>query len=126
MALLASENLNRAMNALITLDQEDIDEVYKVEENINFLNHEITNYLVKISQTNLPVEDAKSIGALFHLVNDIERIGDHTENIADAAVQRKESGCQFSEDAKHEMGEMLELVNKVIQYASEMVAKSEY
>ncbi|MBR5355375.1 MAG: Na/Pi cotransporter family protein, partial [Lachnospiraceae bacterium] len=45
MASLAGENLNRAMNALITLDKDDIDEVYKVEENINFLNHSITNYL---------------------------------------------------------------------------------
>ncbi|MBP5384650.1 MAG: Na/Pi cotransporter family protein, partial [Lachnospiraceae bacterium] len=73
MATLASENLNRAMNALITLDEEDIKETYEVEQNINYLNKEITHFLVKISQINLPVEDAKSIGALFHVVNDIER-----------------------------------------------------
>ena len=90
MASLASENLNRAMNALITLDEEDIEEVYEVEKNINFLNHAITDYLVKINQTTLPIEDLKSLGALFHVVNDIERIGDHAENIADAAKQRKE------------------------------------
>lgn len=120
MALLASENLNRAMNALITLDQEDIDEVYKVEENINFLNHEITNYLVKISQTNLPVEDAKSIGALFHVVNDIERIGDHAENVADSALQRKEKNLSFSKDAQREMGAMLDMVNTLVRFSVEM------
>mgnify|MGYP002562563729 CR=1 FL=1 len=82
MASLAEENLNRAMNALITLDEEDIEEVYEVEKNINFLNHAITDYLVKINQTTLPIEDLNSLGALFHVVNDIERIGDHAVNIA--------------------------------------------
>ena len=90
MADLAGENLNRAMNALITLDQEDIDEVYEVEKNINFLNKAITGYMVKINQTTLPIEDLKSIGALFHVANDIERVGDHAENIVDAAVTRKQ------------------------------------
>jgi len=125
MASLASENLNRAMNALITLDQEDIDEVYEVEKNIDYLNHAITNYLVKINQTTLPIEDLKSIGALFHVVNDIERIGDHAENIADAAVMRKENGAQISKEAQHELGEMLDMVNTNIQYAIEMFVKGD-
>lgn len=117
MASLAGENLNRAMNALITLDEEDIEEVYEVEKNINFLNHAITDYLVKINQSTLPIEDLKSIGALFHVVNDIERIGDHAENVADAARQRKEDGTGFSKEAQKELGEMLDMVNTLIQYA---------
>lgn len=124
MASLAGENLNRAMNALITLDEEDINEVYEVEENINFLNHEITNYLVKISQTNLPVEDAKSIGGLFHVVNDIERIGDHAENVADSARQRRESNLGFSKDAQKEMGDMLDMVNTIVRFAVEMFSEN--
>ncbi|MCR5791460.1 MAG: Na/Pi cotransporter family protein [Lachnospiraceae bacterium] len=124
MALLASENLNRAMNALITLDEEDIETVYETEQNINFLNHSITDYLVKISQVNLPVDDANSIGALFHVVNDIERIGDHAENVADAAVQRREKGIDFSREAQREMGVMLDMVNKLVQYSIDMFANS--
>ena len=124
MASLASENLNRAMNALITLDDEDIAEVYEVEKNINFLNHAITNYLVKINQTTLPIEDLKSIGALFHVVNDIERIGDHAENVADAAKQRKETGVSLSKQAQKELGEMLDMVNQIIQYSIEIFAQS--
>ena len=120
MATLASDNLNRAMNALITLDEEDIDTVYTVEKNINFLNHSITNYLVKINQTTLPIEDQKSIGALFHIVNDIERIGDHAENVADAAKRRKETGVSFSQEAQHELGEMLAMVNTIIRFSVEM------
>jgi len=125
MASLAEENLNRAMNALITLDEEDIEEVYEVEKNINFLNHAITDYLVKINQTTLPIEDLNSLGALFHVVNDIERIGDHAENVADAARQRKGEGVSISKEAQKELGDMLEMVNKIIRYAVEMFAKSD-
>lgn len=124
MASLASENLNRAMNALITLDLDEIEEVYEVEKNIDFLSHAITNYLVKINQTTLPIEDLKSIGALFHVVNDIERIGDHAENIADAAAQRIETGVGFSKEAQKELGEMLDMVNTILRFSFEMFVKS--
>ncbi len=125
MASLAGENLNRAMNALVTLDEDDIEEVYRVEENINFLNHAITGYLVQINQSTLPIEDLKSIGAMFHVVNDIERIGDHAENAADAAKQRKENGAVLSHDALRELGEMLDMVNTIIRYSMEIFAKSD-
>lgn len=124
MASLASENLNRAMNALITLDKDEIEEAYEVEKNIDFLSHAITNYLVKINQTTLPIEDLKSIGALFHVVNDIERIGDHAENIADAAEQRIETGVGFSKEALRELGEMLDMVNTILRFSFEMFVKS--
>ena len=124
MASLASENLNRAMNALITLDKDEIEEAYEVEKNIDFLSHAITNYLVKINQTTLPIEDLKSIGALFHVVNDIERIGDHAENIADAAEQRIETGVGFSKEAQRELGEMLDMVNTILRFSFEMFVKS--
>jgi len=125
MASLASENLNRAMNALITLDEEDIEEVYEVEKNIDFLSHAITDYLVKINQTTLPIEDLKSLGALFHVVNDIERIGDHAENVADMARNRKETGVAISKAAQGELGEMLDMVNKLIQYSIDMFVKGD-
>ena len=123
-ASLASENLNRAMNALMTLDEGEIAEVYEVEENIDFLSHAISDYLVKINQTTLPIEDLRSIGALFHVVNDIERIGDHAENIADAAKTRIETGVTFSKDAQAEMGLMLDMVNTLLRFSMEMFVKS--
>lgn len=123
MAELAGENINRAMNALITMDQEIIDEVYEVEKNINFLNHAITDYLVKINQLNLPIDDLRSIGALFHVVNDIERIGDHAENVADSAVLRKNESIEISKTAYGELSDMLDMVNDIIRYSIEMFAE---
>ncbi|MBD5450652.1 MAG: Na/Pi cotransporter family protein [Lachnospiraceae bacterium] len=124
MASLADENLNRAMNVLITLEPEEITEVREVEKNIDFLSHAITNYLVKINQTTLPIEDLKSIGALFHVVNDIERIGDHAENIAEAAERRIKTGVGFSKEAQRELGEMMNMVNTILRFSFEMFVKS--
>lgn len=122
MASLASDNLNRAMNALVTLDEEDIKEVNEVEENINFLNKSITNYLVKINQSTLPIEDLKSLGGLFHVVNDIERIGDHAKNIADSAVLRKERNIKFSDESFNELRDMMELINENVHLCIEVFA----
>lgn len=124
MGHMAITNLERAMNALITLDEEDIAQVYEVEKQIDFLNHEITNYLVKVNETTLPADDAKSLGGLFHVVNDIERIGDHAENIADAARSRMERGVDFSDQAKRELSGMLDMVIKITTYALDMFSRN--
>lgn len=120
MGQLAITNLERAMNCLITLEEKEIAKVYETEKSIDYLNHEITNYLVKINQTRLPADDARSIGSLFHVVNDIERIGDHAENIADAAKSRIERQVKFSDQAKRELSEMLDRVIKITTYALDM------
>ena len=60
------------------------------------------------------------MGALFHVANDIERIGDHAENVADAALRRKESGVSFSKEAQQELGDMLEMVNTIVRYSVDM------
>ena len=120
MADMAAQNLNRGMNCLITLDEEDIAEVYRVEKYVDYLNHAITDYLVKINQMTIPVDDAKSIGGLFHVVNDIERIGDHAENMADAAKMRMEDNVSFSKQAQREMGEMLDMVLTILSYSIDM------
>ncbi|MCR4686334.1 MAG: Na/Pi cotransporter family protein [Lachnospiraceae bacterium] len=120
MAHLATDNLNRAMNVLVTLDEDEMNEVFEVEKNINFLNHQIVNYLVKLTQSTVPVEDMQSIGGLFHVVGDIERIGDHATNIAEAAKIRKEDNVEFSKNALEELREMMDLVNKNLYLCIEM------
>ncbi len=126
MGSLASDNINRAMNALITMDEGTIKEVWEVEKNIDFLSHAITNYLVKLTQSTMPIEDLKNIGGLFHVVNDIERIGDHATNIAEAAQKKKDKGITFSKEATKELTDMINAVNENIHLCLEMfVTKNE-
>ncbi|MBR4582166.1 MAG: Na/Pi cotransporter family protein [Lachnospiraceae bacterium] len=122
MASLASDNLNRSMNALITMDSETIKEVWEVEKNIDFLSHEITNYLVRLTQITMPVEDLMNIGGLFHVVNDIERIGDHATNIAEAAQTKKDKGIVFTKPALAELTLMMDTVNENMHLCIEMFA----
>ncbi len=124
MGRMAVENLERAMNGLLTLNRKEIQKVYEVEQQIDFLNRAVTDYLVKINQTTLPMDDAKSIGGLFHVVNDIERIGDHAENIADAARIRISERVDFSPAAEKELMGMLDMVLKVTRYSLDMFSNN--
>lgn len=120
MGKVALSNLKIGMDALCELDEKKIEEVYKRETYIDFLNRKITDYLVKVNEIELPIADAKLIGALFHVVNDIERIGDHAENFADSAKDRIERGIEFSEKAKKQLQDMTEEVVKILEYSLDM------
>lgn len=125
MANMALTNLDRAMNTLTNHDQKELEEVYRVEKNIDFLNKEITNYLVHLNQSTLPIDDVMSIGSLFHVVNDIERIGDHAENVADASIMMREDEVVFSKDGEKDLEHMLEMVLKIVTYSIEMFSKND-
>lgn len=120
MGKVALANLKIGMDALCDLDEKKIEEVYKRETYIDFLNRKITDYLVKVNEIELPIADARLIGALFHVVNDIERIGDHAENFADSAKDRIERGIDFSEKAKKQLQDMTEEVVKILEYSLDM------
>ena len=62
------------------------------------------------------------MGGLFHVVNDIERIGDHAKNIADSAVLRKERNIKFSDESFNELREMMELINENVHICIEVFA----
>lgn len=120
MGKVALSNLKMGMEALCDLDEKKIEEVYRRETYIDFLNRKITDYLVKVNEIELPIADARLIGALFHVVNDIERIGDHAENFADSAKDRIERGIAFSEKAKKQLQDMTEEVVKILEYSLDM------
>ena len=125
MANMAITNLERAMNTLISHDQKELDEVYRVEKNIDYMNKEITNYLVHLNQSKLPIDDVMSIGSLFHVVNDIERIGDHAENVADASIMMRDDEVVFSKDGEQDLIHMMGMVQKIVNYSVEMFSKND-
>ncbi|GFI31036.1 MAG: Na/Pi cotransporter family protein [Lachnospiraceae bacterium] len=120
MATLASENLKLSMEAFFEGDKEKISRVYETEKQIDFLSHKLTDYLVKINQLQLPVVDANRIGGLFHVVSDIERIGDHAENFADFAVKCQEENLDFTKKGTKEIQEMHHKTMIILEKAMEM------
>ncbi|WP_337474011.1 Na/Pi cotransporter family protein [Jutongia sp.] len=120
MGNIAQENMEKAMDALLHKDEKLIAEVYQTEITIDYLNTEITNYLVQINTLSLPVADRKMLGGLFHVVNDIERIGDHAENIADFAKTCIDQELTFSEEAMQELKDMLDDTCEILSLALNM------
>lgn len=120
MGNIAQENMEKAMDALLNKDENLIAEVYQTEITIDYLNTEITDYLVQINTLSLPVADRKMLGGLFHVVNDIERIGDHAENIADFAKTCIDQELSFSADAEEELKEMLKDTCEILSLALNM------
>ena len=123
MGQMAKDNLEESMDALINRKEEKIATVYRREKYINFLNKKITDYLVKVNELDIPLEDKKILGGLFHVVNDIERIGDHAENFADSAQNAIQENLDVSEKGRKELEDMTESVLKILDYSIEMFSK---
>ena len=120
MGQLAIQNLQTGMEVLCSPNEEKIDEVYKVEKYIDFLNREITDYLVRANELELPLDDAKLVGGLFHVVNDIERIGDHAENFAESAKMCITDHVELSEKGKSQLKDMTAMVVTILEYSLDM------
>lgn len=120
MADIARENLNIAVNSLLEVDLSTQEEIAKNEEHIDFLNHAIFEYLNYVNQTSLPDSDSKMIGPLFHVIADLERIGDHATTISNITVTCERKQYHFSETHKTEIRELLTMVNSELELSLEM------
>lgn len=114
MAELAKENFTLSMESLLELDENKAEKVVEQEQVVNFLNHEITDYLAKLSALELPSNDALIVADLFHIVNDIERISDHAENITEYAMIRIDEKVTFTKKAVKEIVEMTDNVKAAL------------
>ena len=106
MAKLARDNFETSAYALINRSDKDLDKVMEKEEVINYLNHHITSYLVKLNALDITDSDSDYIARVFHAINDIERVGDHATNLAEAAERNIGDGLTFSDAARDELNQL--------------------
>lgn len=106
MAKLARDNFETSAHALINRSDKDLDKVMENEEIINYLNHHITSYLVKLNALDIIDSDSDYIARVFHAINDIERVGDHAINLAEAAQHNIGEGLKFSDPAREELNQL--------------------
>ena len=116
MAQLAKTNLSKSFMELIHQNNEHIEEVSAREDLIDFLNIEITKFLVKIT-SSINEQTAEDVSQYFHLLNDIERIGDHAKRILDESSEMRNKGIKFSQDAIDEFNKVFELLIKLFDIA---------
>lgn len=115
MAEIAQANVKKSVDAILNGDEKLIEEVYTNEKAINALERKITEYLLAVSNKAISPEQSKRVAALFNTVHDVERIGDHAENLVELAQFKVDNKIVFSNTAIKEMKEIFTVVDKVIE-----------
>ena len=97
----------------------------KETKDTDVLEKEITDYLVDLSSHELPENDSKILSATFHVINDLERIGDHAENIVELATEKINTKAKIESDAKNELITMYKKSLEAVKIALDSYEKKD-
>lgn len=111
----AKLGLDEARNYLATGDKKHAEKSAHIEEALNSLNSKITDYLVKLAAVDLTEQESQEHKTLMHAINDIERIGDHVENIIELIDYKTATRITLSSDAQKELTEMYDLTRATLE-----------
>ncbi len=125
MGAIAKANFTRAIECFDEWNDDKAAEVARNEEVLDFLNHEITTYLVEVKGLDLSAQDTLLVGSLFHVVNDMERVGDHSQNILEAAQLRHNEEIKFSAKAVQELDSLSAMVTSQLEKAMELFSRQD-
>ncbi len=117
MSKFAIENINQSVEMLLDEDKDNSEFIHSNEEVINHFNKAITAYLTKLMSKDLSDEDDKKVGSYYHVVSDVERVGDYAENIMEYAERLRGQEMVFSSEAKEELKALTSLVNELYDKA---------
>ena len=120
MSELAIMNFDRAIKIITTLDFGERQVFDKTEEEINYINRTLVDFVVQLSnRSGLNERDHLYLATTFRSIRDIERIGDYAENIVEYAEALSSAGLTFSEDALGEISSLHGLIHKLYRKAME-------
>lgn len=108
MGELVAENLAKSREVLADENYEGIEGILEREILINKIEREITGYLVQLSNATLSDEQHQEVNTLLYIINDIERVGDHVENLTELAQLKEEKNLYFSQEAIDGLHEMFD------------------
>jgi len=117
MGRLSLKEFQYAVDSFVEGDLEKAKKTFKTERVVNELEHEIADYLVKLTNTGISAQQREMVDGLFSTIGDIERVGDHADNLAEMTVYRVENKLQFSDSAMEEIRHMSERVIKSYKQA---------
>ena len=118
MFTLVEKNIAMSFEAMETEDLSNKDEVFRNEKIINFTNSSLTKFLIKLSSV-VKQRDEQVIGSYFHVLNDLERIGDHAENFFDIATEMANKKIAFSPVGQADMKNMRDNVMQMLTIAKD-------
>lgn len=118
MAGVSSEAFKRATKLLNNFNEEEFEEIAKLESSIDKYEDKTSNYLIKIAGSNMSSKDSKIVTALLHCVGDIERISDHALNLAETAKEIHDKKIDFSQKAKEDIKIITNAVSNILDLAT--------
>jgi phosphate:Na+ symporter len=121
----AKLGLEEARNYLQTGDKKHADKSAHIEDALNSLNAKITDYLVKLAAVDLTEQESQEHKTLMHAINDIERIGDHVENIIELIDYKTATKVTLSADALKELTEMYDLTRATLEKSLQTLASGD-
>lgn len=125
MGNLARETYNDASDYFFNENLKSAELARKKETLVDELDHKITEYMVLLSQAALSEKDSNLHNLLFQTINDLERIGDHAENIVELAADKFEKKIVLSEDAYNDLKIMVQTVDDSVRMAIEALQKND-
>ena len=114
MAQVAQEMVDETLAFLQDNDLKRLPALEKKEDLTDVLQKEITNFLVSLSQTSITQESSREVASMMHMVNDLERVGDHCENLWLLSQRKLEQKITFSEIAMNEIAEISEITKNFL------------
>ncbi|WP_308617672.1 Na/Pi cotransporter family protein [uncultured Eubacterium sp.] len=109
MARLVRHNFVIACEGFLVMDDSKKRELSENEELINWLNHNISDFMITVTSKEITGDVSEYIGKLFHVITDLERIGDHAENIMQKISMAKEENLGFTDAGINEFKEIYEV-----------------
>ena len=106
---LSYDNLRLGYRRILYQDNSQDKELIETEDKIDYINNAITQFLINLTH-NVSLKDEKTLGSFFHVVNDIERIGDHAYNFYESSLKMVDNDLAFSDIAKKEFDSMFDVI----------------
>ena len=113
---LAHSNLKLGFNRIVTQDATNDKEIIETEDKIDYINNQITSFLIELTN-KVSDHDEVLLGSYFHVINDIERVGDHAYNFYESSLRMVDNDLSFSEIARKEFQEMYNVIDKMFDLA---------
>lgn len=125
MAQLCKTALFNSIELFNEYDEKKLQEVIRLEEEVDRYEDELGTYLVKVSSKNLSESDSRTLSMLLHSIGDFERISDHAVNIAETAKEMHEKKLKFSEKAEAELTIFTKAIMEILDTTVEVFEKGD-
>jgi phosphate:Na+ symporter len=125
MAELSRNSIKKAIDVIDNYDEKVIEEIDELETLTDRYEDKLGTFLVKLSAKTLSGKEGHIIGRMLHTIGDLERIGDHAENISMVAKELHEKGISFSENAKKEIKVITNAINEIVDLTTDSFIKND-